>query len=784
MKTAYFTHALNAFIRFWHTALARRIGVGFVGLFSVFVVLHRLFPLPSPPPYSTLVVDSQDNILYAFLSDDDKWRMMTEQREITPELTEALIYKEDRFFYWHLGINPISIARATANNLRYRKRTSGASTITMQVARLLEPKRRTYANKIVEIFRALQLEWAYSKAEILQLYLNLVPYGGNIEGVKSAAMLYFKKTPEQLSLAEITALTIIPNRPNSLIPTGNNPDLLAARQYWLRRFGQANLFDAKTIADALEEPLTAQRGEAPKIAPQFAYRLKNAYPNQPIIKTALQLNKQLAAEQLVRNYNKQCVLNGIKNAAVLVVNNFTGAVEAYVGSADFYNTQDGGQVDGIRAVRSPGSTLKPLIYALAFDKGVITPKQKIPDVPTSFNGYAPINYEDKFDGMVTAEDALARSLNVPAVYLLDQIGVDELAISLSNCGFSRIAADHSRHRLGLSLALGGCGTRLEELTNLYVAFANKGRYRPLQWLRSAADTARTPIISTAAAYMLYETLTQLTRPDFPENIDNSRNLPRVAWKTGTSYGRKDAWSIGYNARYTIGVWVGNFSGEGVSELSGAFTATPLLFQLFNTLDYQATGEWFVAPPDLSLRWVCAESGLPPNDFCTQQVMDNYIPLVSTSATCQHLARQYIAPDSSTSYCKFCLPEAGYKQTYYPNLPPAIISYYEQQKIPYQKIPPHNPSCDHLFIAGNAPRIVSPLQGLTYWIDRSDNTQLALQCQVEGNVEKVFWYVNGDFLQSMSPSSSLFFVPQKGENTITCTDDKGRSTTIDIMVNFI
>lgn len=753
-------------------------------LYCVALVSDMFFPpTTTGVEYSQIVTDKDDNILYAFLTTDDKWRMMTELGEITPELRKAIVYKEDKYFYFHYGVNPFAIVRAAFNNIVYRKRTSGASTITMQVARLLEPKRRSYANKIIEICRALQLEWHYSKLEILQLYLNLVPYGGNIEGVKSASVLYFNKMPNHLSLAEITALSIIPNRPTSLQMGKNNADLVAARNKWLQRFDRARLFNKEDIADALLEPLNAERMEAPKLAPHFAWRMKEKYPNTPIIKTNLRYNTQLKVERMVSNYIKRLYYQHIRNAAVVVLNNRTLEVEAYVGSADFDNPDDGGQVDGVKAVRSPGSTLKPFLYALSFDKGIITPKLKVSDVPSNFSGYAPVNYDGTYNGSVTIEDALAYSLNIPAVKVLNELGVSYFVEQLTNAGFEQVQTDRSK--MGLSVILGGCGVRLEELTKLYAAFANKGLYKHINWLKSDvnADTVSKRLFSEPAAYIITENLTQISRPDLPKSIESSKSLPKIAWKTGTSYGRKDAWSIGYNANYTIGVWVGNFSGEGVPELGGATTATPLLFEIFNTVNYSPNNDWFAPPEGLEYRWVCSESGLLPQPDCTNRVMDYYLPAISGNKLCHHQKDVFVSADSSFSYCTSCLPELGYKKKKYPVYPPEIVAFYEQEGIPYEKIPPHNPNCDRLF-SGEAPHITSPVNGLEYLLDPLDNTELMLTCNTSNDVQLVYWYVNGQYQEPAAPTGKLFFTPRPGRNTVTCVDDKGRKEEIWVTVKFL
>ena len=393
----------------------KKMVLGFAICFGLFFLLNILFPVKVDIEYSQIVTARDGTVLNAFLTSDDKWRMMTELSEITPAMQTAIIYKEDKYFYRHPGVNPGAVVRALYNNITTGTRTSGASTITMQVARLLQPKDRTYGNKFVEMFRALQIDMLYSKEEILQMYLNLVPYGGNIEGVKAASVLYLEKTPEVLSLAELTALSIIPNRPTTLRPGVNNDVIIRERNKWLNRFKSDQLFPDDIIDDALNEPFNAFRTEGPKLARHFSTRLKYQYPGKPIIKSNLIAEQQMQAEKQVGDYVRQLWGLDIHNGAAIIIDNHTHQVVAYVGSGDFFNTLDGGQVDGVQAIRSPGSTLKPLLYAIAFDEGLQTPQSIIADVPVNYSGYSPENYDEDYKGNITIEYALSHSLNIPAV---------------------------------------------------------------------------------------------------------------------------------------------------------------------------------------------------------------------------------------------------------------------------------------------------------------------------------------------------------------------------------
>ena len=756
------------------------IGAAFLGGWLLFFALHLAFPLPEQPQYSRMILAHDGTLLQAYLSPDDKWRMKTELHEITPDLRRAFINKEDRFFYYHWGVNPLSIARALVKNIIRGKTISGASTITMQVARLLEPKKRNYANKLIEIFRALQLEWTYSKEEILQLYLNLVPYGGNVEGVKAASLLYFGRTPDKLSLAQVVALTIVPNRPTSLALGRSSHKLLQERNRWLKKFQQDNIFDREAIADALREPLQINREVLPSLAPHLGWRIHRAMPpKEANITTTIHTDIQRKAAEITTTYTKSLSKIGVHNAAVLVVDNRTRQVLAYVGSQDFNDDAHAGQVDGIRAIRSPGSALKPLLYALAFDAGLLTPKTIIADVPVDFNGYTPENFDQKFNGYVSVTQALAYSLNVPAVKVLHELGVNRMVKALKLADFAYISRQEKQ--LGLSLALGGCGVSVWEMAGLYAAFANQGKFAPLQLIPAVRDTATRVIVSPEAAFMVNEILTQVTRPELPSDYEHNPHVPKIAWKTGTSYGRRDAWSIGYNERYTIAVWVGNFSGIGSPELTGAGVATPLLFRLFNAIDYNQPIRWFEPPARLQKRAICVETGLPPSEFCSQLTTDWYVPGISPSLRCEHLKIVFVALDGKMSYCSDCLPATGqFGQKRFPNHSPDMVAFLTASGIGFERIPPHNPACTKVFDR-QPPVITSPVQGRTYLRADEEGIELLLSCQVANDVSEVFWYVDNKFYRRARPQESVFFKPLPGERKIACTDDKGMTATIEIRV---
>ncbi len=757
-------------------------GVGSIAcIILVFILIDHLFPFNPPSDYSQVITARDGTILHVFLNREDKWRIRAELEEISPELKKTILKKEDKFFYFHFGINPVAIFRAMVQNAVKGERISGASTVTMQLARLIDPKPRTYRNKLTEMFRAVQLEWHFSKNEILQMYLSRLPYGGNIEGVKTASLAYYDQLPQALSLAQIVTLSIIPNNPAAFLYAADDQDLMDARNHWLDFFDRKGLFNRQMIRDAKEEPLGLERHPMPRYIPHLARRLHQENPGVAVLQTFIDSELQSRTETITWNHVKTMRGKGIRNASVIIVENRTGSVISYLGSADFNDAGSYGQVDGVISVRSPGSTLKSYLYALAIDKGLITPATVLSDVPGNFGGYQPENYDGVYRGLISAKNALALSLNIPAVNLMDELNEDYFITRLEKAGFQTISK--KQNELGLSLILGGCGVTLEELTNLFYTFARQGVYCPVRYYQGQPGHGCDTLISAPATYMVTEMMTSLKRPDFPVKAEQIIDLPRIAWKTGTSYGRRDAWSIGYNPDFTVGVWIGNFEGTGVPELNGTDFAAPLLFKIFRILDEKKEHAWFPVPAELKTRDVCARSGLPPGSFCTDIIEDEYIPGISPSHLCQHLLSVFIDTDSSMSFCRSCLPISGYRKKYYPNYPPEVIAYMNDQGLPHESIPHHNPSCERVFY-DNAPKITSLTDNAEYILFRNENQKLKLACQVENDVGKIYWYVNNKFLSASGIHEALFFEPPQGEVKISCLDDKGRNTDLWIQVKFI
>jgi penicillin-binding protein 1C len=759
---------------------------------ALFGVLWLLFPLPPLKPYSVVISDRNGEFLHAFLAEDGIWRLRTPPDEIPPKLKTILLQKEDRFFYWHFGINPFAVARAFVQNLTTGRRVSGASTITMQVARMLERKERTYFNKLIEMFRAVQLECCYSKDEILELYLSLIPVGGNLEGLKSASLVYYQTPLERLNTAQLLDLTLIPNNPNRLRPDRNPDALYRERLERAVPLIESGVFTAQDSTVIWQTSVSAVRKELPRLAPHLARRLKQDLKSksaQGVMKTerlsSLDLRLQTVAEQLVQNHLRVWKTKGVTNGAAVILDNRTHEVLAYIGSENFYDKFAQGEVDAITAVRSPGSTLKPFLYALQMERGELTPKRRLLDVPFDDDGFTAENYDGGYSGFVFADDALRRSLNIPMIHLLREAGFDNFLSFLSQLGFETITSQKAN--LGVSLILGGCGVTLEELVAAYSIFPNSGVYvKPSLEKHSSAEkhkAAETPdeigVCSASSAFMVTEILSGLNRPDLPNNFESAINLPKVAFKTGTSYGRRDAWAIGYSHEFTIGVWTGNMSGKGSAELVGSKTAAPLVIDLFNALSAPHQKIILPKPADVRQREVCAGSGRLPGKNCTYKIFDWYSLSKTLNRPCDLEQDVWVSPDTARSYCASCLGTNAFITLPYPDYPPELVSFWTSRSVLFQKPPPHNASCTRIF-SGAGPKIVSPQHEMTYYLT-SLKQKLVLQAASGVDVDEHVWYLDDKLLEKKRAGEKLFLSINGGTHSVACMDNKGRRTTIKIIV---
>jgi penicillin-binding protein 1C len=588
---------------------------GLAALLLALLIADRLFPPPLPgrdSPRALLIVARDGTPLRAFPDRNHVWRHPVTLNEVSPLYREALLRYEDRYFRWHPGVNPLALLRAAAQWAASGHIVSGGSTLTMQVARVLEPTPRTLAGKTRQILRALQLEARLSKDEILTLYLNYAPMGGVLEGVEAASRAYLGKPSRRLTHAEAALLVVLPQAPSLLRPDRHPAAARAARDKVIQRMQGS--WSKADISDALQEPAYAQTLREPLLAPLLAERLKKAAAGRPRIDTTLDPQAQQTVELLLAD--RLGVLPARVSMAALVVDNATLEVRAYAGSADFTDKERFSHVDMVRARRSPGSTLKPFLYGLALDEGLIHSESLLADVPQSFAGYQPGNFQQSFHGPVSVSEALTKSLNVPAVEVLDRLDPVRF-VSLLRRGGLKLEFPKGGEP-NLAVILGGASTSLEQLVGAYTAFARQGlagkpRYTP------DAPLEEQRMLSAGAAFIIRDVLE--SGGPMGRAVESGAGIRRgIAWKTGTSFGFRDAWSVGVSDRLTIGVWIGRPDGTPNPGFFGANIAAPLLVDLFTSLDAGPPGRR-TPPPGVKQERICwplgTRAGLDDTDLCQQ-----------------------------------------------------------------------------------------------------------------------------------------------------------------------
>jgi len=758
---------------------SRYAAAALAAVLAVFLFLNVLYPLPVEKlhrPLSTAVYSKDGQLLRVFLSEDDYWRIHAPLDRISPFMRRAVVEYEDRWFYYHPGVNPVSLVRAAATNISAGRVVCGGSTITMQVARMMEPKSRTYLSKLLEIFRALQIEMRYSKNEILEIYLNMAPYGGNVEGAAAAAYFYFGKSPSVLDRAEALSLAILPNSPTLLRPDLHYDDFKKRRELVAARLRDSGLISPEDYKLAVSLDGPKNRTTPPLRAPHFARLATNEFPDTPNITTTLDLRIQGMCERTLRRHLDPLMARGITNGAVVVIENETRAVRAMVGSRDFFDSAHAGQVNGATAPRSPGSAMKPFAYALALDRGAISPRLLVNDVPVRYGAYSPANYDGEYRGGVPAEEALKLSLNVPAVNLVAELRGGFFSM-LKKGGFTTLT--RPRRHYGLPIVLGSCEATLLELSTLYSALADGGSYRRYRIAEDEELTAPVQLFSPGASYIISEILSEVRRPDLPNCWEFSINLPKVAWKTGTSYGHRDAWSVGYNPRYTVGVWTGNFSGVEAEDLVGSEIAAPILFDIFNLLSDGS--QWFDRPRSVGVRNVCPLSGRPVSPDCPHSVEELYIYGVSPAKKCDMHRKILVDSDTGLRLSRGCTGGREYTEETLVVWPPRIATWMEREGYPVDVIPRAHPGCA-LSPSGGPPVIVSP-QGDYYLREDAplEHQKILLDASVSNNVRELFWFVDGKLLASGPPPEKHFYYPQRGRHHIVCMDSEGRHSAVNINI---
>ncbi|MCF8381501.1 MAG: penicillin-binding protein 1C [Bacteroidales bacterium] len=741
--------------------------------------------IPKPDfnnPHSTVVLSSDGRLLGAHIAKDGQWRFPPEDA-LPDKYKIAAVNFEDRYFYYHPGVNLVSLFRSLFLNIKHRKIVSGGSTITMQVARMSgNNPPRTLARKIYEIAISLKMELLYSKEKILNIYASNAPFGGNVVGIEAASWRYFGRNANELSWSEAALLAVLPNAPSLIYPGKNDPMLMKKRNYLLEILYERKHIDSTTLKLSKAEALPDVLFSMPVMSPQLLSKFLNTSEGGKF-HTTIDYNLQ---ENLMTTGTRHMQINAqneIHNLAAIVADIKTGRILAYVGNLNSNVSEHAGDVDMITAERSTGSILKPLLYASMLESGELLPDMLVRDVPVEFSGYSPKNFDMKYNGAVPASQALSRSLNVPAVEMLRNFGPDRFLLMLNELGFKSF--DKTAEHYGLSLILGGGETSLLELVSCYARMAAILRnypqeiqtYNELSYLNSeakVADKNRKFPLSAGSIWYTFKALRDVNRPFERQGWENFTSSSQIAWKTGTSFGFRDAWAIGFNSDYVVGVWAGNADGEGRTGLTGVSSAAPFLFDIF---DFLNTDAWFVEPySEMEEIDICVESGHRASLRCTH-VKKMLIPKSGlVSEICPYHKTFHLTSDSLFRVNASCYKPGEMSHVSWFILPPAQEYYYKKQHSFYLSLPPLMPGCEEdsdyqyieLLYPGNTEGIYIPVE------HDGMKGKIIFEASHRNRNETLFWHLDNKFVGETRIIHQIGLTPSPGIHLMTIVDSKGNS----------
>ena len=753
------------------------------------LVIAYIFCLPRQlfhVPYSTVVTDRNGELLGARIASDGQWRFPP--RNTTPEkIKQCLITFEDRHFYHHWGVNPVSTGRAAYQNLKNKRIVSGGSTLTMQTIRLARNKSRTFGEKFIEMILATRLEFRASKEKILSMYVSHAPFGGNVVGLDAAAWRYFGHSAEELSWAEAAMLAVLPNAPAMIHLSKSRQSLLNKRNRLLKQLYGRKIIDSSTYELAISEPLPDEPHPLPQIAPHLVsrfYQERNGKYSVSTIDRGIQTQIENAAERWSNEFNR----SDIRNLAILVIDIQTNQVVAYCGNVNFKRKQSGNQVDVIQAPRSTGSILKPFLYYAMLQEGSLLPHTLLPDIPININGFTPQNFSLQFEGAVPASEALARSLNIPAVTMLQKYGAPKFHTFLRQIGLKTINRPASHY--GLSLILGGAEATLWDVTNTYAYMGRSLLQLPqteCSLLLSDSENSEavtsaktTDIFQPGAVWQTFNALTEVNRP---EEIDwkSIPSMHPIAWKTGTSHGFRDAWAVGVTPHYAIGVWVGNATGEGKPGLVGARTAGPVLFDIFSLLP---PTQWFKRPGNVFVKTeVCRKSGHLKGRFCEETDTLLILPAGLKTEACPYHHLITLSADETHRIYENCANLEPTIQKSWFTLPPVWEWYYRQHHPEYSPLPPFKPGCGE--------DALQPMQ----FIYPPMNARIVLPKQMDGSpgymtaelahgnpATTIFWHLDNTYLTQTQDFHKISLQPTPGKHSLTAEDSAGNTVTTTFYIN--
>jgi penicillin-binding protein 1C len=749
-------------------------------------------------PYAARLLDRDGVLLGARVAEDGQWRFQPSERPLPPRLVRALVMFEDQRFWSHGGVDLIAVLRALKSNLLHQRVVSGASTLSMQVMRLaLRRKDRSLSTKLYEAWLTLGLERRYSKEQILRLYMAHAPFGGNVVGLEAAAWRYFGRSPEELTWAEGAMLAVLPNQPGMMHLKRNRSALKLKRDQLLDELldqGELTELDAQL---ARAEPLPTLQSKMPHEALHFfdtaRAALRKAGERTPNITTSLHAPLQRALNRVAERYAERLAQQGIHNLALVVLNNHTLLPEAYIGNVPSLKARQAPHLDLVQRARSTGSTLKPLLFAGMLDAGDIVPSSLIPDVPTRFHHFKPLNADRAYRGAVSAEEALIKSLNVPAVRMLRRYGVPLFYRLLTQLGLSTLTREASEY--GAALIIGGAEGELWELTRAYALLAHHLLYpseaerahaqkRGREGLTPMKNFMEHPLFSASlplsrgATWLTFQVLTQVTRPrTFQHGALGERP---IAWKTGTSQGHRDGWSIGLTPSYTVGVWIGNAHGGGRPGLTGSRAAAPLLFEVFSHLERRSQGGeivWFERPDEaLEQVKICDKSGYLPAEGCPER--STLKPKGAPFVTQDHFYQRLHLDESGLRVTSACVPITELRQEARFILPPSLALYYQQHNA-YTPLPPYKEGCEPPYAQSESLEVVTPHEGADLYLPRlldGSLSSLVLKARTARTGEALYWHLDGEYLGLTRDFHELSCSPEPGKHTLVVVSEHGERLT--------
>ncbi len=761
------------------------------------LLLWFWYALPDPlfgDPTSFVLEANDGSLLGAKIAADGQWRFPHSER-IPQKFEKAIICFEDKRFYSHFGVDWLAFGRALATNIEQRKIVSGASTLSMQVVRMARKgKPRTIAQKIVEMILATRMEISYSKKEILALYTSNAPFGGNVVGLEAATWRYYGKRPELLTWSEAATMAVLPNAPSLIRPGRNQQRLLAKRNRLLKKLFDRAAMDAVTYELAIAEPLPTKPHALPAIAPHLlerAFRESKGRGKKGRSRLRSTIDKELqnSIRRIADQHHKTLKNNSINNLAVLVLDVKANAVLAYIGNAENAGTENAGSVDIVTSPRSTGSILKPILYAQAQQEGLILPQSLIPDIPTYLQNYRPENFSKTYDGAVPANKALSRSLNIPFVRLLQDYGVEKFHFDLKKSGITTLP--HPPGHYGLTLILGGSEATLWDLTNIYSSMAkrlggfypNDGMYNETDFKKATYSknhlteknelSKETKYLTADAIWLTFEAMKDLERPDNQGGWEQFRSSRQIAWKTGTSYGFRDAWAIGVTPKYAVGIWAGNADGEGRPGLTGISAAAPILFDVFDQLP---NSTWFDQPFDAMQRLnVCKLSGHLPKAICETDTVWCAKPALNSKA-CPYHRLVHLDESQTWQVDAACEDQATITTLPWFVLPPVEEYYYKPKHPNHRPLPPFKQGCNaQSAVKENPIQIVYPdANSIIYVPIGLDGTSEKTVFKVvhRSNNARVHWHLDKEYIGSTMDFHLMELNPASGGHTLTVVDDAG------------